>query len=870
MVQQRHRRSATRSHLHAAVDRRRPGRADPGAADLDRHRHHRHPRGRPTELEPRPGHRAASCCASPRPLFIAAGVLGGMALVPGPAEDAVHRSSRLILGGRRPSRCATAASARRPACEELAEARGRSASCRPCRAPIRSRRRSALDTLELEIGYGLIPLVDENEGGELLKRVSLVRRQMAAELGLVLQPIRIRDNVQLASHDYASSSRASRSRAASCCRQPARDEPRRRRSDARRRADRRAGLRPAGALDLHGRARARRGRRATRSSTRRRSSSRTSPRSIRAQRRRPARPPGRARAARPPARSATRRWWTSSCPTSARSATSTACCRACSAEGVSIRDLGTVLETMGDRARLTKDPALLTEYCPPGAGAPAHVAPRRTRSARCAVDRARAAASSRSSPTASCRRRTAPTSGSTPAGPRPLVRAVRDTMEHVTAIGRAARRSLCSPKVRRHLRALTAHAVPRLVVLSYNEILPEHDRRDRRRRRAGSKGASREVQELRRQGPGGDRPRRSARSSGPTPSSCQAAPDAVAAASAASSRARGVEVLAADRAPADGAAARGGGRPAATDGAPRRWPSRAPRRPPTAPERRGAAGRDCCAAALNEPAPQVAAALGRPPPPRAGRRGGGRAAGARQELLHERRARRTSAAHAVAAPRPPRARGQREPASRPCREPERGLHIAPLPVPPGARAARVDEAADLLLELKRAGVAPTSRAASSTRSCCTSSRSRPARRCASWRATASPPRIRTAAGLDAGRRAAPHRASSARPASARRPPCAARRALGRGRPHRRPGHRSRTERRGRTATGRPRRHRRARVRAAAGVRRRRRPGPRRLAGARGRALQRFADRDVVLIDTPGRRHRRRRRRSRPSAAARRR
>ncbi len=48
------------STLHAALDRRRPGRPDPGAADLDRHRHHRHPRGVRPELQPRPGHHAAS------------------------------------------------------------------------------------------------------------------------------------------------------------------------------------------------------------------------------------------------------------------------------------------------------------------------------------------------------------------------------------------------------------------------------------------------------------------------------------------------------------------------------------------------------------------------------------------------------------------------------------------------------------------------------------------------------------------------------------------------------------------------------------------------------------------------------------------
>ena len=60
-----------------------------------------------------------------------------------------------------------------------------------------------LDPLELEIGYGLVPLVDKEEGGDLLGRVAMVRRQMATDLGISLQPIRIRDNIQLASHEYA-------------------------------------------------------------------------------------------------------------------------------------------------------------------------------------------------------------------------------------------------------------------------------------------------------------------------------------------------------------------------------------------------------------------------------------------------------------------------------------------------------------------------------------------------------------------------------------------------------------------------------------------------------------------------------------------
>jgi flagellar biosynthesis protein FlhA len=60
-----------------------------------------------------------------------------------------------------------------------------------------------LDTLEVEIGYGLIPLVDANQGGDLLDRVAVIRKQLALEMGLIVPAIRIRDNVQLQPNEYA-------------------------------------------------------------------------------------------------------------------------------------------------------------------------------------------------------------------------------------------------------------------------------------------------------------------------------------------------------------------------------------------------------------------------------------------------------------------------------------------------------------------------------------------------------------------------------------------------------------------------------------------------------------------------------------------
>jgi len=59
-----------------------------------------------------------------------------------------------------------------------------------------------VDPLELEIGYGLIPLVDQAAGGPLLRRITLLRKQIAQELGMIIPTVRIRDNLQLRPNEY--------------------------------------------------------------------------------------------------------------------------------------------------------------------------------------------------------------------------------------------------------------------------------------------------------------------------------------------------------------------------------------------------------------------------------------------------------------------------------------------------------------------------------------------------------------------------------------------------------------------------------------------------------------------------------------------
>ncbi len=73
------------------------------------------------------------------------------------------------------------------------------------RAPVPERVESILplDVMELEVGYELIPLVDADRNGELLERIKSIRRQFALEMGFIVPPLHIRDNLQLKPSDYS-------------------------------------------------------------------------------------------------------------------------------------------------------------------------------------------------------------------------------------------------------------------------------------------------------------------------------------------------------------------------------------------------------------------------------------------------------------------------------------------------------------------------------------------------------------------------------------------------------------------------------------------------------------------------------------------
>ncbi|MBI2567110.1 MAG: flagellar biosynthesis protein FlhA [Candidatus Schekmanbacteria bacterium] len=134
--------------------------------------------------------------ADPRPVVIAASLLFLFALIPGLPKIS-FLTLAIAFGG---IAYLTVRHHQRLKKTETDLAKGKAE-----RVPDEPERVEALlkvDILGLEVGYGLVPLVDVNQGGDLLDRIRSLRRQLALELGVLVPPIRIRDNLQLHPNQY--------------------------------------------------------------------------------------------------------------------------------------------------------------------------------------------------------------------------------------------------------------------------------------------------------------------------------------------------------------------------------------------------------------------------------------------------------------------------------------------------------------------------------------------------------------------------------------------------------------------------------------------------------------------------------------------
>jgi flagellar biosynthesis protein FlhA len=133
--------------------------------------------------------------ARPKALIITAGFLGLMALAGLPMVPL------LILGGS----CATLAYVLTRNEQRAVDAAKKIETEKDAavkREPEKVEKLLDVDTLELEVGYGLVRMVDTAKGGDLLDRISMIRRQIAMDLGIIVPPCRIRDNMQIAANDY--------------------------------------------------------------------------------------------------------------------------------------------------------------------------------------------------------------------------------------------------------------------------------------------------------------------------------------------------------------------------------------------------------------------------------------------------------------------------------------------------------------------------------------------------------------------------------------------------------------------------------------------------------------------------------------------
>ncbi|CAN7160449.1 flagellar biosynthesis protein FlhA [Pseudoduganella sp. LjRoot289] len=144
--------------------------------------------------------------AKPQVLYITAAIIGGMGLIPG-MPNLVFLLLAGVLGGsgylmaKRTREGAAAGRAATPEAEAAAAAAGGAAPA-PEQEEASWQDILPVDTLGLEVGYRLIPLVDKTQGGELLKRIKGIRKKFAQEVGFLAPPVHIRDNLELKPSAY--------------------------------------------------------------------------------------------------------------------------------------------------------------------------------------------------------------------------------------------------------------------------------------------------------------------------------------------------------------------------------------------------------------------------------------------------------------------------------------------------------------------------------------------------------------------------------------------------------------------------------------------------------------------------------------------
>jgi flagellar biosynthesis protein FlhA len=328
-----------------------------------------------------------------------------------------------------------------------------------------------VDALELAIGFGLVPLVDTGSGGgssSLLRRVSMIRRQIAADLGIVIPPVRIHDELGMESHEYAVKVRgaevargrimpghllamdpgdASGTLQGVPTREPAFGLEAVWVHDSQRAEAEALGytvVDPESVIVTH-----------LTETIKGHASELLTRQDV--------------RALLDKLKETNAAVVEEVVPDALSLGEIQRVLQSLLAEGVAIRDLGTIVEAIGDKARTTRDTSLLSEYARQALGR-AITAPHLDEQLRLQAITLDPAIEQEVSSSI-----TQTTDGEylamDPPRAQAIVNALRTQVEHATARG-ARPVILCSARIRRHLRRLTVQAQPHLAVCSYNEIAP--------------------------------------------------------------------------------------------------------------------------------------------------------------------------------------------------------------------------------------------------------------------------------------------------------------------------------------------------------------------------------------------------------------
>lgn len=131
---------------------------------------------------------------NPKALMASAGVMGFMGVIPGlPTVPFFIMGGGLYGIARRVQR-------KEKEVEEAKTRKENEERAKPTQEKLENL--LSVDTLELEVGYGLINIVDADQNGDLLERITNIRKQFALDLGIIVPPLRIRDNLELKPGDY--------------------------------------------------------------------------------------------------------------------------------------------------------------------------------------------------------------------------------------------------------------------------------------------------------------------------------------------------------------------------------------------------------------------------------------------------------------------------------------------------------------------------------------------------------------------------------------------------------------------------------------------------------------------------------------------